>query len=135
MAGVSPGLELLFLTQTYPRFPGDTSGPFIRDLALGLVRRGDRVTVLTPHAPGLAPGWNDGGVEVLTFRYAPERHEVLGYGRSLEADEKVKGGAARVAPLFIPPYTAAVSGLAASTSCMPTGSCPTAWWRRRCMGE
>lgn len=97
---MSPGLDLLFLTQTYPRFPGDTSGPFIRDLALGLVRRGDQVTVLTPHAPGLAPAWDDGGIEVITFRYAPERHEVLGYGRSLEADEKVKGGAARVAPLY-----------------------------------
>jgi len=106
MAGVSPdksaaaGLDLLFLTQTYPRFPGDTSGPFIRDLALGLVRGGDRVTVLTPHTEGLAPAWDDGGIEVVTFRYAPERHEVLGYGRSLEADEKVKGGAARAAPLY-----------------------------------
>jgi glycosyltransferase involved in cell wall biosynthesis len=100
MAGVSPGLDLLFLTQTYPRFPDDTSGPFIRDLALGLVRGGDRVTVLTPHAEGLAPAWDDGGVEVVSFRYAPERREVLGYGRSLEADEKVKGGAARVAPLY-----------------------------------
>ncbi|HEX4966394.1 MAG TPA: glycosyltransferase [Thermoanaerobaculia bacterium] len=93
-------LRLLFLTQTYPRFPGDTSGPFIRDLALGLVRRGDQVTVLTPHAEGLPPAWNDGGIAVLTFRYAPERREVLGYGRSLEADEKVKGGAALAAPLY-----------------------------------
>ncbi len=100
MAGVSPGLDLLFLTQTYPRFPGDTSGPFIRDLALGLVRRGDRVTVLTPHAPGLTAAWDDGGISVLTFRYAPESQEVLGYGRSLEADEKVKGGAARAAPFY-----------------------------------
>lgn len=97
---MSPGLGLLFLTQTYPRFPGDTSGPFIRDLALGLVRRGDRVTVLTPHAPGLTAAWDDGGIEVVTFRYAPESQEVLGYGRSLEADEKVKGGAARAAPLY-----------------------------------
>ncbi|MFY9821951.1 MAG: glycosyltransferase [Thermoanaerobaculia bacterium] len=97
---MSPGLDLLFLTQTYPRFAGDTSGPFIRDLALGLVRGGDRVTVLTPHAEGLAAAWNEGGVEILTFRYAPERAEVLGYGRSLEADEKVKGGAFRVAPLY-----------------------------------
>ncbi len=94
------GLNLLFLTQTYPRFPGDVSGPFIRDLALGLARGGDRVTVLTPHAEGLAPAWNDGGVEVVTFRYAPERLELLGYGRSLEADETVKGGAALAAPLY-----------------------------------
>ena len=94
------GLNLLFLTQTYPRFEGDTAGPFIRDLARGLVRGGDRVTVLAPHTAGLAPAWDDGGVEVVTFRYAPESRELLGYGRSLEADETVKGGAALAAPLY-----------------------------------
>src|SRR6185295_7038378 len=92
--GSGPPLNLLFLTQTYPRFEGDTAGPFIRDLARGLARRGDRVTVLAPHAAGVPGRWEEGTVEVVTFRYAPERHEVLGYGRSLEADERVKGGAA-----------------------------------------
>ncbi|HEX6902706.1 MAG TPA: glycosyltransferase [Thermoanaerobaculia bacterium] len=102
MAGVRGGsrLDILFLTQTYPRFEGDTAGPFIRDLARGLVRGGDRVTVLAPHAEGLAESWDDGGVEVVTFRYAPERHEVLGYGRSLEADERVRAKAALTAPLY-----------------------------------
>lgn len=94
------GLDLLYLTQTFPRFPGDGSGPFIRDIAAGLVRGGDRVTVLTPHAAGLADAWEVLGIRVKTFRYAPESREVLGYGRSLEADEKVKGGAALVAPLY-----------------------------------
>ena len=93
-------LGLLFLTQTYPRFEGDTAGPFIRDLARGLVRRGDRVTVLTPHAEGVPAAWEDGGVEVLSFRYAPESREVLGYGRSLEADERVKGRTLVAAPLY-----------------------------------
>ena len=99
MRGGAP-LDLLFLTQTYPRFEGDVAGPFIRDLARGLVRGGDRVTVLTPHAEGVPAFWDDGGVEVVSFRYAPERHEVLGYGRSLKADETVKGGAALAAPLY-----------------------------------
>lgn len=99
MRGGAP-LDLLFLTQTYPRFAGDVAGPFIRDLARGLVRGGDRVTVLTPHAAGVPASWDDGGVEVISFRYAPERHEVLGYGRSLEADETVKAGAAFAAPLY-----------------------------------
>ena len=93
-------LDLLFLTQTYPRFEGDTAGPFIRDLARGLVRLGDRVTVLAPHAEGMPARWEDRGVETVTFRYAPERYEVLGYGRSLEADERIKGGAAIAAPLY-----------------------------------
>ena len=93
-------LQILFLTQTYPRFEGDTAGPFIRDLARGLVRLGDRVTVLAPHAAGVPDRWEEQGVEVVSFRYAPERWEVLGYGRSLEADETVKGGAALAAPLY-----------------------------------
>jgi glycosyltransferase involved in cell wall biosynthesis len=103
MAGVTGGrgLDLLFLTQTYPRFEGDTAGPFIRDLARALVRGGDRVTVLAPHAAGLAAGWEDGGVETLTFRYAPERQEILGYGRTLEADERIKGRAVLAAPLYL----------------------------------
>ena len=100
MTAGKAGLDLLFLTQTYPRFEGDTAGPFIRDLARGLVQGGDRVTVLAPHAPDVPAAWDDGGVEVATFRYAPEKHEVLGYGRSLEADETVRGGAALAAPLY-----------------------------------
>jgi glycosyltransferase involved in cell wall biosynthesis len=102
MAGVRGGapLDILFLTQTYPRFEGDVAGPFIRDLARGLVRGGDRVTVLTPHAEGVPASLDDGGVEVVSFRYAPERWELLGYGRSLEADETVRGGAALAAPLY-----------------------------------
>jgi glycosyltransferase involved in cell wall biosynthesis len=58
------------------------------------------VTVLAPHARGVPDRWEEQGVEVVTFRYAPESYEVLGYGRSLEADEKVKGGAALAAPLY-----------------------------------
>jgi len=95
-------LRLLFLTQTYPRFAGDISGPFIRDLALGLARGGDRVTVLAPHAEGVPDAWAEegGGVDVVTFRYAPGRLEVLGYGRTLEADERVRAAAAVVTPLY-----------------------------------
>jgi glycosyltransferase involved in cell wall biosynthesis len=95
-----PPLTLLFLTQTYPRFPDDIAGPFVEELARALVRMGDRVTVLVPHAAGLAPRWESGGVEVITFRYAPEAAEVLGYGRSLAADIRVRNGAAAVAPLY-----------------------------------
>ena len=36
-----------------------------------------------------------------TFRYAPERWELLGYGRSLHADERMAGAAAAVAPLYL----------------------------------
>ncbi|MYB18441.1 MAG: glycosyltransferase family 4 protein [Holophagales bacterium] len=99
--GRSAALRILFLTQTYPRWPGDTAGPFIRELARGLVRAGDRVTVLTPRAPQVRRAWDDDGVEVRSFAYAPRPLEVLGYGRSLAADEHVRPGAAFAAPLYL----------------------------------
>jgi phosphatidyl-myo-inositol dimannoside synthase len=64
------------------------------------VRSGDAVTVLAPHAAGLPALWEDAGVEVRTFRYAPAGAERLGYGRSLEADERIRGAALAVAPLY-----------------------------------
>jgi glycosyltransferase involved in cell wall biosynthesis len=103
VTAADPGapLDLLFLTQTYPRFPGDGAAPFIRDLARALVHGGDRVTVLVPHAAGLALEPEPAGLEVIPFRYAPERWEVLGYGRSLAADERPRAGAALAAPLYL----------------------------------
>jgi glycosyltransferase involved in cell wall biosynthesis len=65
------------------------------------VRGGDRVRVLAPHATGLAPAWHEEGVELRTFRYAPERFELLGYGRSLRADERMAPVAMLVAPLYV----------------------------------
>jgi glycosyltransferase involved in cell wall biosynthesis len=94
-------LRILFLTQTYPRDLHDTSGPFIRDLARGLVRLGDAVSVLTPHAEGVARAWDDDGVSVRSFRYAPVRAERLGYSRSLNADEVMRPAAAAVAPAYL----------------------------------
>ncbi len=93
-------MDLLFLTQTYPHTPEDTAGPFIRELALALVRGGDRVRVLAPHARGLPRRRDDGGVEVETFRYAPVPLERFGYGRSLAADERVRGAALVAAPFY-----------------------------------
>ena len=65
------------------------------------MRRGDRVTVLTPHAPDVPASWEDDGVAVRSFRYAPERFELLGYSRSLSADETMRLGAAAVTPLYL----------------------------------
>ncbi len=93
-------LDLLFLTQTYPRHEDDTAGPFIRDLARALVAGGDRVTVLAPHTRSLPARGVEQGVELRTFRYAPAALEVLGYGRTLEADERVRTRAALAAPLY-----------------------------------
>lgn len=62
---------------------------------------GDAVTVLTPHAPDVKEAWDDGGVEVRSFRYAPETWEVLGYSRSLSADETIRWRAGLVTPAYL----------------------------------
>lgn len=108
-ASPEAALRILFLTQTYPRWPGDGAGPFIRELARGLVRRGDRVTVLAPRAEGVRRSWIDDGVEVHSFAYAPRKLEVLGYGRSLAADERLRLGAGLAAPLYLRAAASAVA--------------------------
>ena len=65
------------------------------------MRGGDRVRVLLPSGPRVGAAWQEDGVEARAFRYAPRRFEVLGYGRSLRADEAVRGVAALVAPLYL----------------------------------
>jgi glycosyltransferase involved in cell wall biosynthesis len=67
--------------------------------------------VLTPHALDVQRGWDDGGVEVISFRYAPESWEVLGYSRSLSSDETVRIGAAMVTPLYLLAARRAISRL------------------------
>ncbi len=67
------------------------------------------MTVLTPHAENVEASWNDDGVEVRSFRYAPERLEVLGYSRSLSSDEAVRATAGAVAPLYALAARAALS--------------------------
>lgn len=64
------------------------------------MRGGDRLTVLTPHAAGVDDVWDDDGVTVKSFRYAPERLELVGYSRSLDKDETIKKGAALMAPSY-----------------------------------
>lgn len=55
-----------------------------------------------PHTEEVPDRWTDlDGVDVRSFRYAPESLEVLGYGRSLQADERPRVLAAAVTPLYL----------------------------------
>jgi phosphatidyl-myo-inositol dimannoside synthase len=71
----------LFVTSNYPRWPGDTTTPFIHDLAVDLGARGWRVRVLAPHAPGASRRESIDGVQVYRFRYlVPARAQTVCYG-------------------------------------------------------
>ena len=67
--------------------------------------------MLTPHTTDVLEAWEDDGVEVRSFRYAPEGWEVLGYSRSLSADETIRWRAGVVTPLYLMAARAAVRRL------------------------
>lgn len=67
---------LLVLASTYPRWKHDHEPGFVHELASRLTDR-FRVLALVPHAPGAASRETLDGVEVVRYRYAPERLEVL----------------------------------------------------------
>lgn len=68
--------RLLVLTSTYPRWAGDHEPGFVHELAKRLVGS-FRVTVVCPHAAGARRRELLDGVEVVRYRYAPEKLERL----------------------------------------------------------
>ena len=79
-AGSGKG-RLLVLTSTWPRWQGDTTTSFVRDLTGRLSGLGWETEVLAPHAPGAARDEVDDGMVVHRFRYLwPESAETVCYG-------------------------------------------------------
>ena len=81
MASVSSGgelsrLNILVLTSTYPRWADDPEPGFVHELCKRLSLE-HRVVVLCPHATGALNTEVLDGVEVVRYRYAPEKWEVL----------------------------------------------------------
>ncbi|MGD9743145.1 MAG: glycosyltransferase family 4 protein [Dongiaceae bacterium] len=73
--------RVLFVTSSFPRWAGDSSGPFILNLAQDLRALGWDVDVLAPHAPSAATRENFAGIAVRRFRYAfPVTAETVCYG-------------------------------------------------------
>ncbi len=64
--------------------------------------------VLVPNAPGVERERRDEGVEIRAFRYAPRPFELVGYGRSLESDERVRWASKLAAPLYLAGATRAL---------------------------
>lgn len=96
------------LTSSYPRWAGDGAGSFIASLATSLVKLGHRIDVIAPWDQAIRPMYM-GGVEIHRFRYAPSAGlHLLGHGRSLVADVRLKS----VIPLLLPAYIIASGGCA-----------------------
>ena len=80
-AGAAPYKgRICLLTSNFPRWPGDSTTPFVLHLAQDLMDLGWRVDVLAPHAPGARRSEILDGVPVYRFRYLwPESWQTLCY--------------------------------------------------------
>ena len=92
-------MNVLMVTSSYPKFPGDVTAPFVESIARAVAERGHAVDVLLPHHPDLR---RDGAepVRFFPYRYAPrEDWNLWGYAQSLQSDVRVRPAAWLLAPL------------------------------------
>lgn len=106
-------MNILMLTSSYPKYAGETTAPFIEEIAAGLVRRGHTVHLLAPFHPGIRRGAVERGVHLHFYRYSPHPSlNVFGYAESLRADVGIRGAALAATPLAL---TASLRALAQLT--------------------
>lgn len=100
MTSGASGLTVAVLAHSFPRFPGDTHGPFVKRLSEELCRLGHRVHALIPFDPEIRED-PDTPLSVHSFRYVrPDRWHLLGYSRTLHRDIRLKAWAPLQAPLY-----------------------------------
>jgi glycosyltransferase involved in cell wall biosynthesis len=86
-------MRVLFLTHSFPRYPGDAAGAFILRLATALASEDVAVQVIAP-ATIAAPSREElEGIPVTRFRYAPRVLETLAYEGNMATQVKTSFGA------------------------------------------
>lgn len=94
-------MKICLLTHSYPRFPNDTTAPFVESTAETLQKQGVDVTVLTPDTPKFARTVADHTVNLQTYRYFfPWCLQLLGYSNTLVNDCKLKRYVYLLAPFM-----------------------------------
>ncbi len=95
-------MKILMLTSSYPKWVGETTAPFIEEIAAGLVRRGHTVHVVAPFHRDVRRAPFERGVYLHFYRYSPHPAlNVYGYAESLRADVGLRGAALVAAPLAL----------------------------------
>ena len=95
-------LKIAMLTSSYPKWPGETTAPFIEEIAAGVAARGHEVHVLMPYRTDLRRAAMERGVYLHTYRYALHPGmEVWGYAAALRGDVGIKNAALWAAPFAL----------------------------------
>ncbi len=90
------------LTTSYPKWQGETTAPFIEEIAAAVVARGHEVHVLMPHRADLRRGTVERGVHLHTYEYAPHPNlEVWGYAAAMHGDIGMREAALWAAPFAL----------------------------------
>ncbi|MCC6319544.1 MAG: glycosyltransferase [Gemmatimonadaceae bacterium] len=89
-------MNVLFITHSYPRVPGDAAGSFLWHLAVALRAEGVQVRVVAPSGDDVPAHDVFDGIPVDRFRYAPRRYENLAYTGNM-ATEVQRSWSARFA--------------------------------------
>lgn len=93
-------MKIAMLTSSYPKWAGETTAPFIEEIAAGIAARGHEVHVVLPYRHDLRRGVRERGVYLHPFHYAPARTlEVWGYAAGLRGDVDLKTSTLLAAPL------------------------------------
>lgn len=95
-------MKTCMLTSSYPKYPGETTAPFIEEIAAGLAQRLHEVHVVAPYHPELRRASVERGVNLHFYRYSPSAAlNVWGYAASLHADVGLRWRALAAAPLAL----------------------------------
>ena len=95
-------MRILMLASSYPKYVGETTAPFIEEIAAGLAARGHVVHLLAPWHPEIRRAPCERGVHLHFFHYAPHPAlNVWGYAQSMVSDTAVKGRALAVLPFAL----------------------------------
>lgn len=94
-------MKICILTHAYPRFPDDTTAPFVELTGETLHKHGVDVTVLMPDTPHFERSQADHNVTLQTYRYFfPRRLQLLGYSNTLVNDCRLKKYVYLLAPFL-----------------------------------
>lgn len=103
-------MRILMLASSFPKWPGETTAPFIEEIAAGVAARGHAVTLLLPEHPELRRDPVVRGVRLRPFRYAPHPAlRIWGYAQSLLSDTQIKRRTLAAAPFALAASCAAVA--------------------------
>lgn len=94
-------MSIVILTQTFPLNPKDSTAHFMFDFARGFTELGHQVTILLPFHPKLRVK-SFKNIKIFYFKYIwPDFLHLLGFGRTLENDQRLKWFVYFLAPLYL----------------------------------